>query len=154
MFKMLMAGLVGVAMVGVGMFLGTSLGGDDSKSAGGPKAPELEQVMTDMTGAPVVVNGHVDGYLIFRVRSEVDKSKLENDKLDLSPYLASAAFEAAYTYYSKGLPSIKPSDFEAVAQLVTTIANRKLGPDVVRNVEMEQFNYVPSDKVRQNLFAK
>ncbi|MBG1233169.1 hypothetical protein [Aestuariivirga litoralis] len=154
MIKMFMAGLWGVAMVGVGAFLGVSFASDDSKKDDGKDKPEFEQVMTEMTAAPIIVENHLEGYLVFRIKSLVDKHKLTNAGIDLTPYLVSSAFEAAYQFYDHGVPSIRPSDLPQMSDLIATIANRKLGSEAVSSVQMDQFNYVPSDKIRENILGK
>ena len=154
MVKMLMAGLLGIIMAGVGSFLGVTLAGDGKKPDDASKKADVEQVTTEMTGAPIIVNSALQGYLVFRVKSLVDKSKLADAKIDLQPYLASSTFEAAYEYYDQGVPTIRPSDMPQLSDMIATIANRKLGVEAVSSVQMEQFNYVPSDKIRENILGK
>ena len=154
MIKMFMAGLWGVAMVGVGAFLGVSFASDGSKKDDKKDKPEFEQVMTEMTGAPIIVENHLEGYLVFRVKSLIDKTKKPDPKVDMTPYLVSSTFEAAYSYYDHGVPAIRPSDIPQISDLVATIANKKLGAEVVSSVQMDQFNYVPADKIRENILGK
>lgn len=154
MVKMFMAGLWGVAMVGVGAFLGVSMASDGSKKDDTKDKPQFEQVTTEMTGAPIIVENHLEGYLVFRIKSLVDKTKLADAKIDMTPYLVSAAFEAAYSYYDHGVPAIRPSDVPQIADLVANIANKKLGAEAVSSVQMDQFNYVPADKIREQIIGK
>ena len=154
MVKMFMAGLWGVAMVGVGAFLGVSFASDGSKKDDGKDKPQFEQVTTEMTGAPIIVENHLEGYLVFRVKSLVDKNRLADPKIDMTPYLVSSAFEAAYSYYDHGVPAIRPSDIPQIGDLISNIANKKLGVEAVSSVQLDQFNYVPADKIRENILGK
>jgi hypothetical protein len=96
----------------------------------------------------------VQGYIVFKISSEIDKSKLADPKFDVAPFLVGSAFEATFRYFEKGIPNIKPNDMPALTAMILEIANKRLGDKVVQDVEFEQFNYVASDKIRENMLAK
>jgi hypothetical protein len=154
MLKFLISGVWGALMTGAGIFVGQSLTQSaPSTDTSRPKAAAIQQMTTEMTGAPIISDGKVLGYLVFRIRSEVDTSKLPNDKFEVSPILTNAAFQAAYELYQDGFQTIDPHDIEKLTHQIAVKANEKLGPDTVKDVELDQFNYVPMDKVRQNIFS-
>ena len=141
--------------MGAGIFAELSLRVfSESKAAVDAKLNDFEQIATEMNGAPVIVDGRVEGYIVFRTRSLVDRSKLSDPKLDIAPFLLDATFASTYSHFDKGIPNIRADDIQQLTLLVADYANKKLGAEVVRNVELEQFNYVPRDKVRENMFAK
>lgn len=155
MIKFVIVGVWGALMMGAGIFAELSFRKpSESKTADGAKINDFEQVATEMNGAPVIVDGKVEGYIVFRTRSLIDRSKLSDPKLDVAPFLLDATFAATYSHFDKGVPNIRADDIQQLTFLVADYANRKLGAEVVRNVELEQFNYVPRDKVRENMFAK
>ena len=154
MLKPLIAGVIGIAATAGGWFAGQALAPSGDDKADDKKGAVVEQVVTEMNGAPVIVDGRVQGYVVFRVRSMIDKSKLADAKLEVQPFLTGSTFEAAYRFYDKGVPNIRPNDLPELAALVTEIANKKLGDKVVRDVEFEQLNYIPSDKIRENFLSK
>ena len=154
MLKFLIAGIWGALMTGTGIFVGEFFGqGSETFATTKAKKSGIEQTVTELTGAPIIVDGKVLGYLVFRIRSQVDTSKLPNAKFEISPFLISAAFEVAYEFYQNGIQTIAPHDLEKISQQIANKTNEKLGSNLVTDVEMEQFNYVPSDKVRQNIFS-
>lgn len=155
MIKLVIVGIFGLVMMAGGILtelsLRKNLVADDADTT---RKAEVEQVATEMQGAPIIVDGKVEGYVVFRINSQIDRSKLSDSKMDVAPFLLDATFSATYRYFDKGIPNIRPDDISQITSLVASYANKKLGADVVRSVEMEQFNYVPRDKVRENMFAK
>jgi hypothetical protein len=154
MLKILIAGIWGVLMMGGGIFVGQVL----SQSApapeqGKPKDVGFQQLTTELTGAPIIVEGKVLGYLVFRIHSEVDTSKLPNEKFEVAPFLLNAAFQTAYELYQDGFQKIGPHDLEKITSQISERVNEKLGAETVKDVQIDQFNYVPMDKVRQNIFS-
>ncbi len=155
MIKLFIVGICGVLTMAGGIMAELALRKNSSaEDLGSAKKNEIEQVATEMQGAPIIVDGKVEGYVVFRVRSDVDRAKLYDPKLDVAPFLLDATFAATYRHFEKGIPNIRSDDISQITALVASYANKKLGADAVRSVEMEQFNYVPRDKVRQNMFAK
>ena len=141
-------------MTGAGIFAGQMVGqGGDVADASKTKNSDVVQVSTDITGAPIIAEGKVLGYLVFRVKSSVDVSKLPNAKFEVSPFLVDAAFHSAYVLYQSGFTSIGPNDLDKLTQQVAERVNQKLGAGIVTDVEIDQFNYIPADRVRQNIFA-
>ncbi len=154
MLKFLIAGVWGALMTGAGIFVGQSVGqGGDAADANKVTSSEVAQVTTDITGAPIIAEGKVLGYLVFRIKSSVDVSKLPNAKFEVSPFLVDAAFHASYEMYQTGFQTIGPNDLENLTKQVAERANQKLGAGTVTDVEIDQFNYIPADRIRQNIFS-
>jgi hypothetical protein len=154
MFKILIAGVWGIIMMGGGIFAGQVLSqSTPAPEQDKPKDVGFQQITTELTGAPIIVEGKVLGYLVFRIHSEVDISKLPNEKFEVAPFLINAAFQTAYEFYQDGFQKIGPHDLEKMTSLIAEKANEKLGAETVKDVLIDQFNYVPMDKVRQNIFS-
>ena len=154
MLKFLIAGAWGALMTGAGVFVGQSLSqASATAEANKPKGAEIVQVSTEVTGAPVIAEGKVLGYLVFRIKSSVDVSKLPTAKFEVSPFLVDAAFHASYEMYQSGFQTIGPNDLDNLTKQVAERANQKLGAGTVTDVEIDQFNYIPADRVRQNIFS-
>jgi hypothetical protein len=152
MLKLLLAGGWGAAMAIGGAYLNIVMFAEPEKNASGVgQVGEIDQVASELTGVPIVVGGKVVGYLVFRLKSTIDRKNLENPKLDIGPYLLDAAFRACYEYASNGIDSIRQQDIEYVTGLTVQYANKKLGAKVVQTVNLEQFNFVPADQVRGSI---
>jgi hypothetical protein len=154
MVKLLIMGLLGAATMAAGIFIDLSMKKSALQHSSNTESdPKIEQVATELTGAPIIVAGRVDGYIVFKVRSTIDRSKLGVADLDVAPYLLNAAFSASYELFQNGPTSIHPRDIEGLTERVAEFANKRLGVVAVSDVELEQFNYIPSDKVRENVFS-
>jgi hypothetical protein len=154
MLKTVIAGIWGILMMGGGIFAGQVLSQNTPASdQGKPKDATIQQITTELTGAPIIVDGKVLGYLVFRIHSEVDMSKLPNEKFEVAPFLLNAAFQTAYELYQDGFQRIGPHDLEKITSQIAERVNEKLGAETVKDVQIDQFNYVPMDKVRQNIFS-
>jgi hypothetical protein len=154
MIKFLCMGLLGVATMAAGIAIEGVLKKKSVYTASATEGlPKFEQVTTEVTGAPIIVGGRVDGYVVFRVRSLLDRSKLTFNDMDVAPYLLNAAFSASYELFADGPTTIQSRDLDGLTRRVAEFANRRLGVAAVVDVELEQFNYIPSDKVRENVFS-
>lgn len=154
MLKFLIAGVWGALMTGAGVFGGQMMSQSSAPvDDGKPKSAEIAQVSTEITGAPVIAGGKVLGYLVFRIKSSVDTSKLPNAKFEVAPFLVDAAFHASYELYQGGFQTIGPNDLDKLTKMVADRVNVKLGDGTVTDVALDQFNYIPADRVRQNIFS-
>ncbi|NJM28740.1 MAG: hypothetical protein HC855_00125 [Rhizobiales bacterium] len=150
MIKLVMVGLVGIFGA-----LGGSFFGYDFLLGGGHDAPEehaagedLQQISTELTGVPIVANNAVAGYVVLKVSSVIDASKLPSKEFAIQPFLVDAAFKAAYGFSDNGFSRIRPKDLEVLAGDIVRMANEKLGANIVRSASLEQFNFVAKGEIR------
>ncbi|MFN0192259.1 MAG: hypothetical protein ACKVP5_09835 [Aestuariivirga sp.] len=149
MIKLVMAGVVGIAGALGGSFFGYDL------LLAGPEAheeqtagEELQQISTELTGVPIVTNNVVAGYVVLKISSVIDASKLPSKEFVIQPFLVDAAFKAAYAFSDVGFSRIRPKDLEVLAGDIVRMANEKLGANIVRTASLEQFNFVPKGEIR------
>jgi hypothetical protein len=154
MFKFVAIGLIGAFAAFGGIWFNFHLKhqqNEKTSEAGDHLA--LVHVKTEMTGIPVVVNGNVSGYLVFQISSSVDPSKLSSKDFDVGPYLLDAAIRASYESTADASLTFKAAFLEKLAYAIKDNANKKLNAEVVTDVNIEQFNFVPKDDVRGNVLA-
>lgn len=155
MFKTLLVGIWGVLMAFAGMYLHMHLkqsAAASAEAAAKENQPKIEQATTELTGVPVLVEGRVQGYLVFRLDSTFDRAKLPSAEMNINPYLTDAAFRASYDFASKGSMKVRRQDVEGITSAIQAMVDDKLGKGVVLAVNLEQFNFIRSDEVRGNLF--
>ncbi len=109
------------------------------------------QVKTEITGVPVVKDGQVAGYVVFQISSTVDGSKLDTPELNVSPYILDAAIRASYMSTEDGSMQFDAPFIQRLSDLIVKETNAKLKGDVVRSVNVEQFNFVPKDDIRGSI---
>lgn len=158
MLKLLIAGAWGAAMAFAGAYLNLMLNkAPDPAAAEKEHAPQIEQFKSELTGVPMISDGKVLGYLVFRFDSTVDRAKIGaagggHGELDPMPYMLDSAFKACYEFGGKGtIRKIRPADIEALSMDIRKRANERFGAEAVLAVNLEQFNFIRSDEVRGKL---
>ncbi len=146
---MLATGLVGVFAALIGSKFGFDLLFSQSASLDEEShGASLVQVATELTGVPIIEGNSVTGYIVLRVSSVIDQSKLPSKDVVAAPFLLDAAFRATYAFAENGIPRILPGDIENLAENTRTLANKKLGTDAVVSTSLEQFNFVEKSEIR------
>jgi flagellar basal body-associated protein FliL len=108
----------------------------------------VEQVSTEMTSVPMIRDGTILGYVIIQLNFAVDKAKLEEAKVEPAPFLVDAAFRAVYQNSQADFARLRASDIDKLTDSIRDEANKRLGPDVVQQVLIQQLNYVRKDDIR------
>lgn len=151
MFKLLIVGILGAAATGGGFYLSQMMAAEDAPEDGHP-AHVMQQVSTEITAVPVVLDGRVSGYLVVRASSTIDTQHVDIPELLVVPYIADSVFRAAFEFARSGMREIRAAEVESFAKEVAKLANEKLGGDVVKAVNLEQFNFVDEAQIRGNRF--
>ena len=153
MFKLLLVGFLGVAAAGGGVYLSKAMQPVPGDEASEHDAPAIQQISTEITAVPVVIDGRVLGYLVVRASCTVDISSVKSPEMTLLPYVTDAVFRAAFEFSSSGMREIRVAEMNDFADTVMRLANAKLGDGVVKTVNLEQFNFVPASQIRGNRFT-
>jgi hypothetical protein len=152
MIKLIIVGFLGAISSAGGASYALLSWGSNSNSSGEEKAGSLiENISTELTAVPIVAEGKVAGYIVLKITSRVDRSKLKSADVLLSPYLNDAVFRAAFDFASGGITEIKSKHVQQLAEEVSSIANARLGAEAVEEVHLEQFNFVSSGEIRNKL---
>jgi hypothetical protein len=113
----------------------------------------VDKFSTDLMSVPVIRDGDVEGYLIMELVFMVDRAFIEEKKIDPLPFLKDSAFQAIFSGETLDARRLKKGDINNVSAAILSEANRQLGADVVRNVLLQQINYVKSEDIRANLIG-
>jgi len=83
-------------------------------------------------------------------------NKTETKKLafEPTPYLVDVAYRALYENSAIDFAQLQPQDLTLLAKKIAEGANAKLGGEIVKDVLMNEINYVPRDEVRTNWVRK
>jgi hypothetical protein len=130
---------------------------NNSSSAHAPYEEEVEVVefiKTDMVSVPVIRGGKVQGYLVAQLSFAVNKAETAKLPFEPAPYLVDVAYRALYENSIIDFSQLQPQDLTLLARKISEGANAKLGGAVVKDVLMNEINYVPRDEVRTNWVRK
>jgi hypothetical protein len=153
-FKLILVGLTGVlAALGGSQFGYDAISAAQSDHAADKTEQAIVQISTELTGVPILNNGEVSGYVVLRISSTIDSMQLPTKDFNVGPFLVDAGFRATFGYTGIPFGRIKPSDIEHLTLKIRTDANAKLGTEAVKQVNIEQFNYVPKAEIRGKILA-
>jgi hypothetical protein len=130
---------------------------NNSSAANVPSEAEVEVIefiKTDMVSVPVIREGKVQGYLVAQMSFAVNKAATAKLSFEPSPYLVDVAYRALYENSAIDFAQLQPQDLTLLAKKIAEGANAKLGGEVVKDVLMNEINYVPRDEVRTNWVRK
>ena len=118
------------------------------------EAEVIEFIKTDMVSVPVIRAGKVQGYLVAQMSFAVNKTETKKLAFEPTPYLVDVAYRALYENSAIDFAQLQPQDLTLLAKKIAEGANAKLGGEVVKDVLMNEINYVPRDEVRTNWVRK
>jgi flagellar basal body-associated protein FliL len=118
------------------------------------EAEVIEFIKTDMVSVPVIREGKVQGYLVAQLSFAVNKAATAKLTFEPSPYLVDVAYRTLYENSAIDFSQLQPQDLTLLAKKISEGANAKLGGEVVKDVLMNEINYVPRDEVRTNWVRK
>ena len=110
----------------------------------------VEELTSEMTSIPIMRDGDIIGYLILQMSFAADKAVLEEKKLDPMPFLKDAAFRVVFASTDIDFRRLKKEDLDRLTADVAKEANARLGGELVRNVLLQQFNFVRKEDIRTN----
>jgi flagellar basal body-associated protein FliL len=155
MIKTLLTG-VWICIVALGstysFFQMNSSGSSDAASQ--EESEAVVFIKTDMVSVPVIKDGKVQGYLVAQLSFAVNKAESAKLAFEPAPYLIDVAFRTLYENSVIDFEKLRPQDLTALAKKISEGANAKLGSKVVKDVLMNEINYIPRDEVRTNWVSK
>jgi hypothetical protein len=120
--------------------------------AGDSQLPDqgLDKYTSDLMSVPIIRGGDVEGYLIIELAFMADKALVEEKKIDPQPFMKDAAFQEIFTAETFDVRRLKKPDVENLAKAIAAEANRQLGAEIVKDVLLQQVNYVRREDIRTN----
>jgi hypothetical protein len=150
MLKLVAVGIVGILSAFGGAAFALMQSMVDASGEVAVAEEQIENVSTELTAVPIISQGKVTGYLVMRLSSKVDRAQLPNSEETLTPLLSDAAFRAAFDFAARGVTEIKAKHVEEFSAEVMRLANKRFGKDIVKEVNLEQFNLLSSSQIRGN----
>jgi flagellar basal body-associated protein FliL len=123
-----------------------------ASGAGTPAAEDrgVEQISSDLMSVPVIRGGDVTGYVILQLSFAADRAMLERKKTEPLPFMKDAAFRIIFTSTDVDFRRLRPGDLDRLTKAIAQEANARLGEDLVREVLLQQVNYVRKEDIRTN----
>lgn len=117
-----------------------------------PQLPDLgvEQFKSEMTSVPILRNGDVLGYLILQLSFAADRRLLEEKKLEPMPFMMDAAFRVIFSRTDVDFRRLQGKQLDELTAEIAKSANARIGSELVRDVLLQQVNFVRKEDIRTN----
>lgn len=110
----------------------------------------VEELKADMTSVPMIRGGDIIGYLIIQLSYQADRRVLSEMKLEPLPYINDATFRSIFASTDVDFRRLRGSDLDKLTSAIMKEANNRIGADLVRQVLIQQLNFVPKEDIRTN----
>jgi hypothetical protein len=115
------------------------------------KAPAvLQQVQTKVLNVPVIKDGALQGYVLAQFVFTVETEKLKELSTKPDVVVVDEAFKLIYTGEAIDFRTMRKNDIAALAKLIMTNVNKRLGEAIVHEVLVQEFNFLPRDQLRSS----
>lgn len=110
----------------------------------------VEELKSEMTSVPVMRNGDIIGYLILQLSFAADRRLLAERKIDPLPFMMDAAFRVIFASTEMDFRRLRSKDLDELTTSIAKEANERIGSEMVRDVLLQQLNFVKKDDIRTN----
>lgn len=113
-----------------------------------------ESLKTEMTSVPIVRGNEIVGYLIIQLTFQANRKTLETLHLEPQPYLIDTAFRVIFASSDTDFRHLRASDLIRLTTEIRDDANARIGKDLIREVLIQQLNFVRREDIRTNWIRK
>lgn len=118
-----------------------------AETAEGRKGVEgLEPKKTAAINIPMIVNGSIEGYVVAQFVYLIDAKNAKELSVPPEAFIADEAFRTLYAD-QMDFNHLEKYDVAALTQELVRKVNQRLGGDIVKDVLVEEFNYVPKHDI-------
>ena len=151
MLKLVAIGVWVIVVTACATFGSVYLATSDSQVTSSDE-PELgvEELKSEMTSVPIIRDGDITGYLILQLSFAADRRLLAERKLDPLPFLMDATCRVIFARTDVDFHRLRSKDLEEVTSAIAVVANARLGMGLVRQVLLQQVNFVRKNDIRTN----
>ncbi len=116
-------------------------GADQAKTAP-QQASHLEHKKTEPISVPMIADGNVAGYVVAQFVYLIDPQALKDSSTPPDAFIADEAFRRLYID-KVDFNHLEKYDVAALTKDLVKKVNQRLGAEIVKDILIEQFNYVP-----------
>lgn len=151
MLKLVILGIWVIAVTAAATFGSVQLKSMASGSSAGQEEDlGVEELKAEMTSVPMIRGGAIVGYLIIQLSFQADRRIMAEKHLEPLPYINDAAFRAIFASTDVDFRRLRGSDLDRLTAAIAKEANSRIGSELVRQVLIQQLNFVPKEDIRTN----
>jgi hypothetical protein len=122
----------------------------DQAGHAGEARPSVEYFKTEMTSVPVIRKGAVEGYVVFQLTVALDEETKNKVAIDPAPFIVDEAFRALYEESTLDFAKLEKFKLAELMLALRANINKRLGAEMVRDILVQQLNYVDKHDIRTN----
>lgn len=108
----------------------------------------LDYVKSDIISVPIISEGKIGGYVVAQFVFTIDGTILRQLSVPPNLFILDEAFRALFAGEVVDFQNMKKYDLDGLKKRIVGNVNTRFKADLVRDVLIEQFNFIPLDKVR------
>ncbi len=120
----------------------------ESAEADKSKKTSIEQVQTKRISVPVISEGTLKGYVLAQFTFQVDASALKKMTVRPDIFLVDEVFKAIYSGEAINFRNPQKPDVGELSALIKKNVNKRFGKDFVKEVLVQELNYIPQERFR------
>jgi hypothetical protein len=141
--KLLLGGIWVCAVTSASVYFASWNAGTASAPAEEAYLQGLDYVKTRQITVPRIAEGKIQGYVIARFVFTVDAQALRQLAVPPEVFVVDEAFRAIYGEDKLDFADLRKVDLSGLAAMIATKVNDRVQPELVKEVLVEQFDYVP-----------
>ncbi|WP_148212983.1 hypothetical protein [Methylocella silvestris] len=128
-------------------YLGATWKSTAEQSTDSPHSPErLDRKKTEPISVPVIADGNVAGYVVAQFIYLIDPEALNRLAAAPDAFITDEAFRKLYVE-KIDFAHLEKYDLPALTRFLTTQVNRRLGADIIKDILVDQFNFVSKSDI-------
>ena len=114
------------------------------------KAPQaLEQRKTRIINVPILAAGHVQGYVVAQFAYTGEAAALKAATVAPDGVILDEAFRLLYAEEKVDFRKLQRADLTRIIDTLRTRVTERVPPELVREILVQEFNYVSKDEIRK-----
>jgi hypothetical protein len=143
--------VLGIALLSIGLVISSFLGADHfqifhPESAEAEKQPRIETVMTGTMRVPIMSDNKAIGYAVLDLSIDYDAASLGAGADNFKDVAVDETFRTVYEAVGVDFKKAKKTDLTGLLKELGERLNRRLGENLVREVRVKEFMFVPPRK--------
>lgn len=147
MKKLLLGGIWVCAVTSASVYFASWNAGGATVASEGAYLQGIDYVKTRQITVPRISDGKIQGYVIARFVFTVDAQTAHKLAVPPEIFVVDEAFRAIYGDEKLDFDSLERVDLSGLTAQIVTDVNARVQPDLVKEILVEQFDYVPYDSL-------
>lgn len=143
-----------IATVGAVFFSFQAAGARGEGEPPKPMLGGLDYVKTDLISVPLMRNSSIDGYFLTRLVYTVEPEQIKKLSIPAEALITDQVYSYLYSNPQIDFTNDSALDLDAFRGNIRDTVNGRVGADLVKEVLIEQVDYLSKDEIRDNAIRR